>query len=206
MIVCLIVAAPAFAQAPARDARYTDCLARAVPDPEAALAEGFAWEDEGGGAPARHCAAIALLGMGEAEEAAARLETLVGQPPFSGQESRAEILRQAASAWLLAEDLPRAEEAASRAITVAPDAALYVLRAQVRMEALDYAGAESDLDEALALDPANAQALMWRAQARLAQGELDDALTDAEAAVDADPRSVAARLILGDIREALRAR
>jgi tetratricopeptide (TPR) repeat protein len=201
-----LAAAPALAQ---EQARYAQCLERtgaaqteemAVEAYEAALA----WESAGGGPPAEHCAAIALLRLGHEEEAAMRLEALTGQSLFAAPEQRAELLRQAASAWLLAGELARAEAAAGRAIEAAPDPDLAVLRARVRLEAENYAGAEADLSDALARRAGDAEILLLRALARLAQGRPDAALADAEAAVEADPQSVEARLMLGDVREAIR--
>lgn len=200
----VLLAAPALAQGESDDARYAQCLDHDAEGAEQALEDAFAWERQGGGARAGHCIAIAFLRLGEEEEAATRLEALVDDPLFAGVEPRAELMRQAASAWLLAGDLARAEDAAGRALAVSPRADLYVLRAQARMEAENYSGAESDLTEALSLEAANADALVWRAQARMAQGDLAAAQEDAEAAVEADPRSVPARLVLGDIREARR--
>lgn len=199
-----LAAAPAFAQQGAADARYDRCLDLTETQAEAALNEAFAWADQGGGARARHCIAIAYLRLGDEEEAAARLEALAGDPLFAAQAPRAELLRQAAASWLVAGDLARARDAATRALTVSPSADLHVLRAQALMEAQDYRAAEMDLDEALALDAAHAQALTLRAVARMARGDLAAAQADAEAAIEADRASVDARLVLGDIREAQR--
>ncbi|MEL7028537.1 MAG: NAD(P)-dependent oxidoreductase, partial [Pseudomonadota bacterium] len=49
----------------------------------------------GGGAPARHCAALSLLALGAEEEAAARLEQLALRPDAGGEAARAAILGQA---------------------------------------------------------------------------------------------------------------
>jgi tetratricopeptide (TPR) repeat protein len=214
-IAAWLAAAPflapqALAQEQAQEqARYAQCLERtgaaqtgdmAVEAYEAALA----WESAGGGAPAEHCTAIALLRLGHEEEAAMRLEALTGQSLFAAPEQTAELLRQAASAWLLAGELARAEAAAGRALEAAPDADLAVLRARVRLEAENYAGAEADLTDALARRAGDSGTLALRALARMAQGDLTAALRDAEAAVEADPQNVEARLTLGDVREAIR--
>ncbi len=213
------LAIPANAQAQAqndpqnRQARYAACLAHDAEGAPAAFAMARAWEIEGGGALARHCIAIALLRMGELEEAALRLEALTEDAHFAAPEEQAELLRQSASVWLLAGETAQAEAAVTRAITAAvaagaDDPGLFVLRARIRLDTRNDSGAEADLGEALARapdDPAQqAEALMLRAQARLGLGRLSAALEDAEAAARADPQSVEARLILGDVREAIR--
>lgn len=198
----LLIAGPAAAQ---DQSRYAACLDHTAEEAEQALADAFVWEEDGGEAYARHCIAIALLRLGEEEEAAARLEALTEEALFAAPELSAELLRQAASAWLLAGELARAEAAATRAIEAAPGFDLSVLRARIRLEALNYAGAEADLTEALVLRAGDAEALVLRAHARLGRAQLTAALEDAQAAVRADPDSVDARLALGDVREAIRA-
>jgi tetratricopeptide (TPR) repeat protein len=202
VFVCLAAATPALAQDPAR---YADCMQHTAEEAVDAYEEALAWESQGGGAAARHCAAIALVRLGHEEEAATRLEALTGDPLFAAPEEKAELLRQAASAWLIAGEIARAEAAATNAIAVTPGVFdLLLLRAQVRIAAQDYAGAQADLTESLALDGQNAEALLLRAQANLALQALPAALADAEAAVAADPQNVQARLVLGDVREAIR--
>lgn len=201
-VLCLS-ALPAAAQ---EQSRYAACLDHTAETAVEAYEEALAWETEGGGAPAEHCAAIALLRLGHEEEAATRLEALTGEPLFAAPDAAAELMRQAASAWLIAGELARAEAAATRAMETAPGSfELVMLRARVRVEAQDYAGAEADLTEALALRADNVEALVLRAHAHLGQAELTAALDDAQAAVRADPQNVDARLALGDVREAIRA-
>lgn len=207
-LACVALAQTAHAQVEvqgAERARYRDCLARSEAEPVEAYEDALAWIGAGGEEPARHCTAIALLRIGHEEEAATRLEALATDMPEDAPGARAEYLRQAASAWLLAGALDRAETAASAALSWATgDADLHLLRAQIRLEAEDYPGAQGDLDQALAGRPDNAEALIMRTHAKLGQGALTDAQADAEAAIAADPESVEARLALGDVREAIR--
>src|ERR1700761_3909256 len=63
--------------APMPDAqRYERCLDLAHSDPQRAFAEADAWRNLGGGFPAQHCAAVALVGLKKYPEAATQLEAL----------------------------------------------------------------------------------------------------------------------------------
>src|SRR5262249_25716774 len=53
---------------------YERCMAEARQNPSAAWDEALAWHDTGGGHPAEHCAAVALIGLKQYAEAARRLE------------------------------------------------------------------------------------------------------------------------------------
>lgn len=210
--VLLLAAAPAFAQvAPApvtaqdEEGRYRACLAQTEQDADGALEAAMDWRAAGGDEHAMHCAAIAMLRLGYEGEAALGLEQLADEPLFAAPDAKAELLRQAASAWLIAGDLESAETNATAAMAAAPGMYdLILLRARVRLEAGNYAGAETDLTDALALN-ASSEAYTLRAQANFGQNSLTAALDDAQRAAEADPLNVDARLILGDVREAIRA-
>lgn len=182
---------------------YAACIARTRTEPVEAYEDALAWGTLGGGVQAQHCAAIALVALGHEEEAATRLEALSDAPALLP--AKAELLRQAASSWLVAGELERAHRAIGRALEVNPNQPdLHLLRAKIALDGKDFEGAIPDLDKAVGGMPGNPEPLILRAHAKLYDGALDDALADAEAAVEADPRNVEARLILGDIREAIR--
>src|SRR5919108_545494 len=61
-----------------RQREYEDCMTLARRVPADGYESALAWEGQGGGDPARHCAAVALIGMGKFTEAAERLESLAG--------------------------------------------------------------------------------------------------------------------------------
>ena len=81
---------------PTEDARqaavYDGCIRKAQSDPDAAYADAIAWHRLGGGLPARHCAAVALVGRRQFDEAAARLETLSRDAPQ--EEDRKSVVRE----------------------------------------------------------------------------------------------------------------
>src|SRR3990172_6553974 len=79
--LALVTAASGAAGGEAGEAqRYADCTAQAGAAPAAALDAARAWEEEGGDGPARHCAALALIGLGRPAEAAERLGGPGGGP------------------------------------------------------------------------------------------------------------------------------
>ncbi len=163
-------------QAPARGALgfdlqdvdpYERCAARARAAPLAGFNEAEAWRARGGGAAARHCAALALLHGGEPGLAAEALEALERdlrqQPPAQ----RARLLVQAARAWHAAGEARNASDAMGRAVALDPaDAELRMDRAELLLEAGQLWEAVDDLDAVLEREPANAPALAMRATAR----------------------------------------
>ncbi|MCZ6453449.1 MAG: hypothetical protein O6909_04325, partial [Alphaproteobacteria bacterium] len=79
-LVAVVVGSPAaaqtrFSEIPVAQA-YQGCMALARAKPAEGFEAAIAWRDEGGGPPARHCTAIALVGLGQLDEAAQRLEDL----------------------------------------------------------------------------------------------------------------------------------
>src|SRR5579885_3320342 len=78
-----LLAAPPSRTAPARprdadaDAvAYDNCMSQARDNPSAARAYAQSWSERGGGHPADHCLAVALVGLKQYRAGASRLETL----------------------------------------------------------------------------------------------------------------------------------
>lgn len=179
--------------------RYRACMARARSAPEAAFDDALAWTGLGGGQPARHCLAAALIGLGQYSEGARRLESLA-QDTRDGP-MRAELLAQAAQGWLLANAPERADDVLTAAVRIAPDnIELLVDRAGARAALKRYGEAAEDLNAALARDPRRADALALRASARRYLDDADGALKDAEAALALDPALPEALLERGILR------
>lgn len=194
------------ADRPASEAerQYSGCLALARKSPAQAYSAALAWRDQGGGDPAQHCAAAALLGMGHHDRAAREMEALAASMKERGAREalRAELLGQAANAWILAGRPRDAEAALDRALTLAPDnAALLVDRGIARAsqdrnwEALD------DFNRALEIDPDRVDALVFRAAAWRRAGSLDLAAEDAAHALALDHDNLDALLERGLIRK-----
>ena len=189
-VVVLFSLLPATAlAAPAGDAgRYRACLAMANDAPAGALKEAMAWASKGGGMPAQHCAALALVGMGRCGEAAARLDALARNKEIADADFRATLFDQAGNAWLMAGDGAKAIASLSSALALSggdPDLFADLARAQAMRK--NWGEVDSDLSAALQTDPRRADLLVLRASARRALGRLKDAWSDIEAALKLRP-------------------
>jgi tetratricopeptide (TPR) repeat protein len=187
-------------------ATYERCMKLAREDPAAARDLAEKWRDRGGGHPAEHCAALALIGQKQYRPAASRLEKLAQAMVHAPAPLRSEVLAQSAQAWLLAGDPARAYAADDAALALRPAdgdllvADLLVDRAEAAGSAGWYDKALADLDRVLKADPARVDALIYRASAYRAQGRLDPALADVDKALNLVPDSVPALLERGNIR------
>jgi len=184
----------------APSARYQACMAKAQRFPKDAFEDAIQWRDMGGGGAAEHCAAAALVTLGLYKDAGARLESLaqriMEEPAF-----KAQILGQAAQAWLLG-DLPaRAEAAATAALNLKPgDVDLLIDRSQARAQLADYKAALADLDAAIAADTANADAFAFRAAAKRYLDDRAGAAADVAMALKLDVNHAGALLERGNLR------
>lgn len=151
-----------------------------------------------GGAPAEHCAAMALVSLKHYSEAARRLDAL-GRAPKMGA-LRATVFDQAGNAWMLAGSAKKASASFSAALALsANDPDLYADLARAQAMLKQWGEVEADLNAALALAPKRADLLVLRASARDALGKLVQARDDANAALKLDPKSVEALIQRGEI-------
>src|SRR5246127_303862 len=186
--------------AAAEAAMYERCMKLARQKPAEARSLAQSWHERGGAHPADHCAAVALIGLKQYNEAAMRLEALA-QAITTPAALRAEVLDQAGQAWGLAGDPVRAYAAAGAAVALEPnDPDLLIDRAQAAATAGYYDKALADLDHVLKADPARVDALIYRASANRTLDRLDPALADVEKALAQTPNSVPALLERGNIR------
>jgi tetratricopeptide (TPR) repeat protein len=213
-LLCLLCFATAAAAEPARSparpaphnaeaeaAAYDRCLKLAKEKPAAAQSLAQAWHERGGRHPADHCAAVALVGLKQYRDAAARLEALAQDMTKAPAALRAEVLDQAGQAWLLAGDPVRAYAASGQAVSLQPnDLDLLVDRAEAAASAGYFDKAVADLDHVLKTEPGRVDALIYRASANRSLGRLDPALVDVEKALAQGPNSVPALLERGNIR------
>jgi tetratricopeptide (TPR) repeat protein len=182
-------------------ATYERCIKLAGENPQAAHELAAQWRQRGGAHPADHCLAVALIGLKQYKEAAERLEKLAPAMVHAPAPLRAEVLGQAAQAWLLAGEPGRAYAADGAALALLPDDPdLLTDRAEAAGSAGWYDKAIADLDRVLQSHPTRAEALIYRASAYRRQGRLDPAWADIEAALKASPESVPALLERGNIR------
>jgi tetratricopeptide (TPR) repeat protein len=185
------------------DAQYRACLKLTATAPEEAFESGLAWADRGGGSPARHCVALALVQLKDYGGAADRLEKLAEALQREGSPLLAEVLGQAGNAWLLAGLPQRAYAAFTSALRVAPDDVdLLIDRARALAATDDWAAAAQDLGQALSLDPRRDEAYSFRASARRHLGDAAGALEDVETALAIDAELPEALLERGILRRA----
>jgi len=193
---------PALTQLGAGNAStYRACFEQIAADPANAFEQAMMWRDQGGGIPARHCVAAALVALGQPAEAALRLEELGLTARSAPTAVRARLLSQAGQAWLAARQNERAHAALTTAIDGAPELPdLYVDRAVTLAAARNYWEAIDDLNRALDLQPRYGIALAMRASAYRFIDSLDLAMDDAEEAVRAAPGLPEAYLERGILR------
>ena len=177
---------------------YLRCLDQARRDPEEALSFAERREAEGGGAPARQCAAVALINLERYGEAAARFEMLADSVVL---EQRPAMMAEGAQAWALAGRPDRAAILAQRAVHLAPhDVELWIDLAVFRAELGDHWGAVDALDRAGDLAPRRADILIYRATARRMLQSPELALDDINRALELAPNDPLALLERGNIR------
>ena len=183
--------------------RYADCMAEARSNPRAAHDEAVAWRLSGGGNPALHCVAVALLGLGEYAQAAQSLEALARAAGVATPGLRADLLGQAGNAWIIAGRPAEAHGAQSAALAIRPDDVdLLIDRAITLGSTGRYWEALDDLNRALSLDPDRPDALVFRASAWRHLESYDLAADDAARALGRAPRRPDALLERGLIRKA----
>lgn len=198
---------PALAQDVSATSRYDACMQMAQDDPAQALNIALLWQEDMGGAPARHCEAVSLFNLTEYGEAGARFELIAedirvgrGMPVVDGKKTAADsamyasMLSQAAQAWLMASELDRAHDAASRAMSVVKKGSavhieLLLDRAQTLAADEDFELALQDIDAVLIFDSQNLLALLFQAAAKRAVGHYGDAKISIDHAYAIDPKN-----------------
>jgi len=167
---------------------YQACVAAIGKKADDAFEMALAWRDRGGGVPAEHCAALALISLDEPGEAASRLEALAQRMDAGTALERASLLAQSGNAWLLAGQPENAEAAFSAALKLTPgDAEIWTDRARARAARQDWANAETDLNSALIYNNMRPEMYVLRASARQAQGNVAGYKSDIDAALAIDP-------------------
>ncbi|HJW42065.1 MAG TPA: tetratricopeptide repeat protein [Rhizomicrobium sp.] len=201
MFAALPFAALPFAARAAGPETYDACLARTQSDPAGALAQASAWEKQGGGAAADHCAALALVGLRRYAEAASRLDALA-RSSFADEPSRKTALfDQAGNAWLLADRADSAIASFTAALSADPyDTDLLADRARALALKQDWSKAESDLSAALLVSPDRADLYVLRGSARHAMGRKPDARADFDRALRLQPGNADALVERGDMK------
>lgn len=193
------LAVPAKAEVIGGEESYRACMALARSNPTDGEERARGLIALRGGAPARHCLASALLGLGRyADAAEAFVEVAI---ETRDPDLRVEALGQAGNVWVLAGDLPRAVAAFGQAIKLrSDDADLFIDRAIALAAGANYFEAIDDLNRAIELDPRRAEAYVFRATAYRYVDAPDLALQDAEAALALKPGLLEALVERGILR------
>ena len=187
------------------DAKHKECLERIAQDNQLAFEEAMIWQDEGGGRRAKHCVAMALYALGHEDEAANRLDSLAMASDGGAKLMRADFYAEAANFWLIDGQADRAYKSASDGLKLRKDHIdLRIARARAYAMLERYDFAETDLTSVLSFEPDHADALRYRADAKMKQGRLSEAKLDIERALRADPSKVETALLRGHINEAIR--
>lgn len=180
---------------------YDRCLTLLRTDPHEAMRFAESWDATGGGDGSRHCIALAMIGLGEAERAAERLERL-GNGSQASSIARAQVFGQAAQAWMLAGDANRAYGAATIALTLSPNDAEFLVDRSIILAALRrFNEALEDLDAALAIEPERAEAWVLRAAALRRLDRVDQAFQAVERALTLTPENAEGLLERGILRQ-----
>ncbi|MGF1609932.1 MAG: tetratricopeptide repeat protein [Kiloniellales bacterium] len=180
---------------------YSDCMNLARVQPEEAFEKATAWAGLDGGYAARHCAAIALLGLGEYREAADRLEILAEDLSGPDAKLRVGVLAQAGQAWLLGGDTTRAYATQSAALRLEPEnVELLIDRAVTLASAANYWEAIDDLNAAQELAPGRGDIFIFRASAYRFVDANELALEDVNHGLRLDPDNPEGLLERGILR------
>lgn len=180
---------------------YADCMALASRQPEDALGSAEAWEQRGGGDAAKHCAAVALIGMEKYADAATRLEELGQSMPADKAPLAAQILAQAGIAWQSAEQYERAVAAETAALKLVPDDVGLLIDRSVSQFFLEKCWeAIDDLNRANELAPDRADILVFRSSAYRCVEAYDLAREDVDKALELKPDDPEALLERGTLR------
>ncbi|MEQ9315191.1 MAG: hypothetical protein RLN72_05020 [Henriciella sp.] len=189
----------------AEQARLNACIQLADEDPEAAFEESLAWLGEGARPAARYCNAVALIGLGNYREAAARFEELANAPDAGGLADRAIYLAQAGNAWLTAGYPDAALVALDNAVKIAEsDPDIRIDRAAANLLLGNWNQAITDASVALETYPNNVEALQIRSRAWLNLENLANAEADMGRALIIDGTNIDTLVLRGDVREAKR--
>jgi regulator of sirC expression with transglutaminase-like and TPR domain len=200
LLAAPFLAVPGHAQEIGGLDEYRACLILAKTKPMDGWEEALAWQSLGGGDAARHCAAVALIGLGKHKEAASRLETLANESVREDR-VRAEMLAQAAQAWMLAGNLTRADSVQRGALKLAPgDPDIMLDHAVLLAQVHHYREAVEVLSAVLRRQPNRVEALTLRASAFRYLDDLPGAEDDVNNALKLDPNFADALLERGMLR------
>lgn len=192
----------AFAQMdPLQNKEYSHCIQLTRIDPERAFEKALGWQDLGGGLAAQHCAAVALVSLGQYKQAAERLEALAKEMPDDTPPGIvADILGQAGMSLYHADDLDRAYILQTQALKLSPKHPILLTdRAFTLQAAGRYQEALDDLNSGIEVNPDDVDMRVYRASALRFLKRFDDALLDLDFALKYKPDHAEGLLERGNV-------
>lgn len=183
--------------------RYADCVSSIVDDLATGRRAAERWANEGGGAPALHCLAIADLASGVPKIAALRLTEISERADAGDSKARARLLAEAALAWLDANEPLQAEgaiEAAKHLEPTLPELDFVAAKAYAAGEKWQSAADAVTAAEKRGLK--TPEAYLIRAKAMRALGRDLAAADDVVEALTLDPFNIDALTLRGDLQQA----
>jgi tetratricopeptide (TPR) repeat protein len=188
---------------PAGGLRYQECVALIRKDAKLGREGAQRWVQEGGGAAAQHCQAIADLFAGFPRLAAARFEAVAERPDAGDATARATLYAKASLAWLDAEEPAEAERASAAALAAGPAMPeLWIVAAKARSASSKWQAAVDAIKEAEDAGLMTPEAYVIRAKARRALGDDVLAAEDVAAALNIEPLNIDALTLRGDLAQA----
>jgi tetratricopeptide (TPR) repeat protein len=201
----LLLPAPVLAQdtlSPGENQQqYAACMVLVDQSPDQALESAIEWEKQGGGDAAKHCQALALIGLKRYDDAAFTLEQIAQTLPQVKAPLAAQAFAQAAQAWRLAGKDQLALHDMNEGLSLAPqDVDLLVDRAALYGESGMFFEALDDLNAAVDLAPSRADIYVYRASTYIDLNELELAGDNLNKALDLAPDYPEALLQRGRLR------
>ena len=176
---------------------YLRCLATAQGNPEIGMEMALRWHRLNGGEPAEHCQAVALMALGDWEEAANHFEILADQPTATAP-VKTGLYTQAAQAWMESAAYYRALKVLNKAIVFSPEnRALFFDRAITHAALADYWSSIDDLNRVLDDTPDMVDAFVLRGSAYRSLDIPNLAVDDINRALAYAPENTDALLELG---------
>lgn len=204
MVLSGIMLAGATALAAAQDGQatprsYEACAALAAEDAAAGLVYAEAWQADGGARAARHCAAVAALGLGKGVSAGHILNDLAATLE-NDPGAAAGLYVQAAEAFMAGGARDDAFAALDMARGIAPGALEIDMAAVgVYATAAHWPGVVDAIDALEAAADLSADAYALRGRARFEIGHYQGAANDAARALRLDPYLIDAIVLRGDL-------
>jgi tetratricopeptide (TPR) repeat protein len=181
--------------------QYQECITQVAKDASAAYEQASGWMAQGGGFPARHCAAVALAKLGRYDDAATRFEGLGVDIARGNPDQGVRVLTQAWQTWMQGGNIARAAAVMTAAIKVQPTNPELLINRSISYGATqDYWSAVDDLNKAIDLAPRRADALALRASAYRLLDARDLAEDDVARALKLEPRNADALVERGVLR------